>query len=389
MSLALVLKQNLNIIIFYTILTIVVYVFRKKFVVESKFIFLYKTKIGLKFMNYLSRKYRALVKLFGYSGIGFGFAGMIFVLYELIVSAVKLFIKKNTAQGVALVLPGTTIPGLGVLSFSFWIITLFIIALVHEFSHGVVARAHRIKVKSSGLVLFGPIIGAFVEPDEKKLVKEDPVVQYSVFSAGPFSNILLAGLVILILNLLLVPAFSSISQQGGFYFSSVEQNFPAYNASIKPNVVFDYVNNVSIRNANEFINFMYSTRPNETLIFKDVNNKTYSLVTTVNPNDKNRGFIGVVGINTKVIPKNGRNRAFSSLNWLIQLFRFLGVLSLGIGLFNLLPLGIVDGGRMLQALLNDSFRSKKKSNKIWVYVSLFTLIILLIDLIGPFIKGLF
>jgi membrane-associated protease RseP (regulator of RpoE activity) len=111
-------------------------------------------------------------------------------------------------------------------------------------------------------------------------------------------------------------------------------------------------------------------------------------VTTVNPNDKNRGFIGVVGINTKTIPKRGRSRAFSSLNWLTQLFMFLGVLSLGIGLFNLLPLGIVDGGRMLQALLNDSFRSKKKSNKIWVSVSLFTLIILLIDLIGPFIKNL-
>ncbi len=381
-------QHHIYIILFYLILGVIILIFRKHFDVESGFILLWRTKLGINLMNKLSKKSRALVKLFGYSGIGFGFAGMLFVLYSLIKSAFTIFTKNNSTQSLSLVLPGTNIPGIGVLSFSYWIITLFVIAVVHEFSHGVVARAHKIRVKNSGLVLFGPIIGAFVEPSEKQLTKADPVVQYSVFSAGPFSNILLAGLAILLMNLLFIPAFSSVSQSSGVYFSSIEKNMPAYNASIKPNVVYTYVNNVSINNSDKFLQFMMRTRPNETLVFKDINNKTYTLKTVENPDNKALGFIGVVGINTKLTPKPDRKESFKILNWIINLLKFLGVLSLGIGLFNLLPLGIVDGGRMLKAFLDDSFKDKKKSTKIWAVVSTLTLALILFDLIMPLLVKL-
>ncbi len=381
--------NNIYIILFYLIVGILIFIFRDKFQLESGFILLLRTKLGLKFMNKLSRKYRALIKLFGYSGIGFGFAGMILVSYYLVKSAVDVFVSKTAAQGVTLVLPGTNIPGVGVLNFSYWIITLFVIAAIHEFSHGVVARANKIRVKSSGIVFFGPIIGAFVEPSEKQVEKADPVVQYSIFSAGPFSNILLAGLVVLIMNLFLAPAFIGVSQSNGVYFSSVEKGLPAFKAGIKPNVVITQVNNKSIKNINDFFNVMLRTRPNETLIFKDSSNKTYILTTTANPEDKSRGFIGVVGINSYITPKKGRRTSFNLIKWFYNLFKFLGILSLGIGLFNLLPLGIVDGGRMLKTFLEDSMKSRKKSTKVWMAVSFITLLILIFDIIAPFLMKLF
>ena len=378
------LLKNSAIISFYIIVIILLYIFRKRVSIESKFIVLYKTKLGINWMNSLSKKYGELIKILGYCGIGFGFAGMLFILWTLTQNVISLFIKPSTQGAVSLVLPGTHIQGIGVLNFSFWVITIFIIAAVHEFSHGVVARAHKIKVKSSGIVFFGPIIGAFVEPSEKQIEKSSDITQYSVFSAGPFSNILLAGLALLLLSYFLMPVFAHVSQPVGVSFSSIEPNLPAYKAGLNNTIVINQINNQSIKNSNEFIRVMFCTKPNQTLVFRSVDNKTFSLVTTSNPDDPNRGYIGVVGINDKIEAKPNHKSAFRILQWFIQLFKFLVVLSLGIGIFNLLPLGIVDGGRMLKTALVRIY-GKRKGVNAWKGVSLFTLIILSIALIGPFL----
>ncbi len=380
------LLKNYVIILFYLILSIVLFIFRKKIIVESKFILLYKTKLGIRWMDYLSKKHKNLVKVLGYCGIGFGFAGMIFILWILIKNSISLFIKPTTQQAVSLVLPGTSIPGVGVLNFSFWVITIFIIAAVHEFSHGIVARANGIKVKSSGIVFFGPIIGAFVEPSEKQLNKADDTTQYSVFAAGPFSNMLLAGLTVLLLVYMLIPMFGSVSQPNGISFSQIQTGMPAYNASLKPGIIINQINNQSIKNSNEFVEFMFCTKPNQSLVFKSADNRTFSLITTASPENPNKGYIGVVGINDEVRAKPNHKLAFRIIDWFIQLLKFLGVLSLGIGIFNLLPLGIVDGGRMLKTALVRSY-GKNKGINIWKNISILTLIILLISLLGPaFIK---
>ena len=47
---------------------------------------------------------------------------------------------------------------------------LAIVAIPHEFAHGIFARLNNLRVKSSGFALFGPILAAFVEPDEKDKV---------------------------------------------------------------------------------------------------------------------------------------------------------------------------------------------------------------------------
>ena len=81
-----------------------------------------------------------------------------------------LFTKPAASSGVGLVLPFKA-KGVFYVPFFYWIISIFVIAVVHEFSHGLIARANNIKVKSSGfafLALLVPIIpAAFVEPDEK------------------------------------------------------------------------------------------------------------------------------------------------------------------------------------------------------------------------------
>ena len=180
------------IILFYLTIIVLAYINRKKIEVQAKIIFLYRMKWGLKWMDKYSSKYREWVILLGYIGVGAGFVGLVFISYMLIKNLYQLFLVPDTISGVSLVLPGVEVPGLGILPFWHWIIAIFIIAIVHEFAHGIVARAHNIKVKNTGIVLFGPIIGAFVEPDEQNLSKQSDIKQYSVLAAGAFSNVLLA-----------------------------------------------------------------------------------------------------------------------------------------------------------------------------------------------------
>ena len=123
---------------------------------------LWKTKFGLKFMDKVASKYRELVKLAGYCFIGFGFFGMIFISVNILFMLFNLFVSpKEASQGIALVLPLTNIPGIGYLSFWHFLITIFITVLIHEFAHGILARAHNVPVKSSGLGVFSLLLPIF------------------------------------------------------------------------------------------------------------------------------------------------------------------------------------------------------------------------------------
>jgi len=179
------LYDNRYALLFYGLIILLLIINRKKFEIHAKIIALYKTKIGIRLMDKWAEKYKGFVQIFGYSGIGVGFATMVFVVLMLMLNLYNLVTKPDAVSGVSPVVPGLQIPGSGIfVPLVIGWIALFIIIVVHEFAHGVVARAHDVKVKSSGLLFFGPIMGAFVEPDEKELAKKDPSVQYSIFAAG-------------------------------------------------------------------------------------------------------------------------------------------------------------------------------------------------------------
>ncbi|MDO8553467.1 MAG: site-2 protease family protein [Candidatus Micrarchaeota archaeon] len=92
---------------------------------------------------------------------------------------------QNTTPGATFLLPGLNLP------FFEAIIALFIILVVHEGSHAVLARVAKIPVLSSGIVLFGILpVGAFVEPDEAKLNGLEKTKQTRVLVAGSTANLL-------------------------------------------------------------------------------------------------------------------------------------------------------------------------------------------------------
>ncbi len=384
------------IFIFYSIIAILVYINRKKIDTQAKIIMLYRTKFGLKAMDSFIKRHRELVILLGYISVGVGFLGMILISFELLKNLYKVLFIEGTASAVSLVLPGINVPGLGVLPFWYWIIAIFFIALIHEFGHGIVARAHNIPVKSSGLVLLGPIIGAFVEPDEKVMSKKSDIVQYSVMAAGPFANILLA-IVALLLMIGVGAIHNEMVEPTGFTFSEyAEGNMPAEQVGLLTDVPIVGVDGEESLKFETLAENLYCKSPGDEIILSSFDSegetKNYTLTLGSNPTDEEKAYVGISNIENDFKIKEEYNygvwkTAYYVLDWFKGFFKWLFMLSLGIGIFNLLPLPIVDGGRMVQ-VASQKMKGKDKGNRIYGMIGFFFLALLLVNLFLPLIKNL-
>ena len=389
--LAFILKYKF-ILIFYLLVILFVAYNWKRIERQAKIIFLFRMKLGLLWMDKYSQKFREWVILFGYIGMGTGFVGLVVISYVLVSNLYSLITQPEAVSGVSLVLPGVHVPGLGVLPFWYWILAIFVIAIVHEFSHGIVARAHNIPVKNTGLVFFGPILGAFVEPDEKQLRKKQDIVQYSVLAAGSFSNIVLAVVALLFLNFAFMPLQETMVEPSGFSFGSyVNENLPAAEAGIEPGTIITGINNQKVLNFQEFSDELAFYRPGESIVVNTAK-KDYTITLAANPDNQKKPFLGVLNIQNEFDVKENYQAGvgkvlYTVLYWLTGFLRWLFLLSIGIGLFNLLPLPIVDGGRMAQVFLHK-LKGPEKGERLYHKVSLFFLLVLLLNLFYPLLVKL-
>jgi membrane-associated protease RseP (regulator of RpoE activity) len=378
------------ILLFYATLALIIYFNRKKFQVENKFILLYRTKYGINIIDKFADKYKEFVKVLGYSAIGVGFIGMITIIGFFIKGLYELFFVPSAPPTMSLVIPGVQIPGSPVfIPFWYGIIALFIVVTFHEFGHGIVAKAHGIPIKSTGIVFFGPLIGAFVEPDEKKLTKQASPIQVSMFAAGPFFNAILSAVVMAILLLALNPLMSTMVDPVGVKFATVQEGFPAAEYGIIPNTVYTQFNNQPLKSGEELVTALTCVTPNQNISLGNVN-RSVSLITAENPTDKTKGYLGVAGISTEYKMKSEDfwyKGLYNALFLLTSLLEWVFMLSLGIGLANLLPLGPVDGGRMLLTTLTD-IKGKDKGTKLWARISWITFIVMIFLLIVPIIRTL-
>jgi len=392
-------------IIFAIVVAILLYFNREKIDMQKiafpiLYLILIRTKVGLNLMNKLASKYREFIKLLGYSFIGLGFFGMIYIsisFFKLIFMLIKDPIE--TSQGVALILPFTNVPGVGYLSFWYFIIGIFFIAVIHEFAHGVMARAHKLNVQSSGVGFFGlilPIIPiAFVEPNEKSLRKQKDVVQYSIFSAGPAINLIVALIIVLILPFVVnpfayAPFEEQITEPLGVSFPQIEETLPAYASGLEPGVIINKIDDQPVKDYKEFLGVMQSSEPNKLLTFYS-NEKEYSVTPIEHPEGNAWGYIGVSVQNERDIKEEHKNLK-APYYWLKGLFRWLFILNFLIGMINLLPILITDGGRMLELALRKMFKDKVKAAKLFMFISTLFLLTIGVSLLlnyGTKLFGIF
>ncbi len=377
------------------------YINRKKIIIQKIFypflyFAMYKTKIGLELMDRMAKKHPKLLKYLAYSGIVIGFLGMVIMSVLLIQNFYGLVTKPAAVSGVGMVVP-FKVKGAFYVPFFYWIISIFLLALVHEFSHGVVARLYKIKIKSSGLAflnIFVPVIpAAFVEPDEKELRERPHIQQLSIFAAGPFSNIIFAFVVLAIMGLVFAPVSNAIFNYDGVLvtgFTPGNETFPAEEAGMTENELIIGIDNMPITTVENFTKIMQNKTPSESIVIT-TNVTDYNITLAESPDNKSMGYLGIYLTQNQEIKENVLQKYGKILPdvfiWFVGLFYWLYVLNLGIGLFNLVPLGPIDGGRMLQLAMHKLFK-KKNGDKIWKAISFVFLGLVLINVLWPFIQNI-
>ncbi|MBI2105394.1 site-2 protease family protein [Candidatus Woesearchaeota archaeon] len=347
---------------------------------------LYRTKIGLKLMDTISKKYPKLVGLFSFLSVIAGFLGMIIII-GLLVKGTFNFLFFGAPPPVAPLFPGVkTVPGLPVLSFFHWIIAIFILAGVHEFSHGLVSRLYNINVKSSGFAIFSfilPIIpAAFVEPDEKELASRKEREQFGVLAAGSFSNLLTAGVFFLLFVFIFAPIVSAITISEGVLIVKVADDGPSAIAGVNVNERIISINGNSINNVDDLSEQLVDLREND-LVLLETNTTKYEILAGAGDG---KGYLGLSFYPEKQYIDDKYKLFGGILSWLTLLFFWIFAANLGVGLFNLLPMGPLDGGKMFYVLCMKIFKKENTAKKVWIGVSFFCLGLIVISLIPFFVR---
>lgn len=396
--------QTIASFLFIAVLTLFLIIKRKKLITQKIFFpvlyfVMYRTNLGLKSMSFTAERFRRPLKYLSFAGVIIGFLGMGLIVVELLYNPYRMLTRPGAAAGVGVIQPfAPHIPGTIFVPFFYFVISIFIIAVIHEFSHGVIARTYKLKVKSSGFAFLGIILpilpAAFVEPDEKQVAKKPTIQQLSVFAAGPLSNILLALLLLGLFFAAIVPLSKAMLEMNGVVVTDFLAGFesPARLAGIKQGELITQIDNVQLREPETLNRIISSHKPGDTIVVT-TNESVYRVVLAASPQPKDSAltsilkFFGspekprkseekaVIGILAKPnsIVKDGFKQRYGGLIpraiiWFIGLVEWLFILSMGIGLFNLVPLGPIDGGRMLKTILYKHL-NQDRAQRIFAFVS--------------------
>lgn len=198
---------------------------------KDGWMYLYKTRVGLKVIDYLGTKNKKLLSFLSYVIVGTGYILMAVMIW-LLFTTVKIFMNPQFVQMIKIpplmplipYLPGLfKVTWLPPFYFTYWIIAIALIAIFHEGFHGIFARFNNVRIKSTGWGFLGPFLAFFVEQDDKQMTKKKIFPQLTILGAGVFANVLLG-----IIFFFIMVGFFSLA------YSPVGVNFDTYSYSVVP-----------------------------------------------------------------------------------------------------------------------------------------------------------
>jgi membrane-associated protease RseP (regulator of RpoE activity) len=182
-----------------------------------------KTQKGKGLIDRIARRKRFWTH-FGTFSIGVCLLLMILITVLLLWSASLVFMIPEGSEPTPEMLIG--IPGVNpFIPLWYGILALIVAIVVHEFAHGILARAANMKVKSLGLLFFVIPLGAFVEPDEDEIRSVQPRKRMRLFAAGATVNILVALICAIIFSVVFMGSVTSVHEGAGII--NVQSGTPA------------------------------------------------------------------------------------------------------------------------------------------------------------------
>jgi len=411
-------------IVFYGLVLVFLYIYRDKFDIQKigklPIAGMMRTQFGIKLMDSVSSKHNKFVRYLGYVGIPVGFLFMILIVFLLLWMGIPSLFQGGPAV-VSPVLPGVKIPGstFFIPLISGWI-ALFFVVTIHEFGHGVVARAFKLKVLNSGLAFFGPLLAAFVEPDEKKLKKAKASTQLAVFAAGPWFNIITAFFITLLLMFVAIPLSFHMFPVNGITITSLNTDLNPFisNSDLQEGDIIHTFNGVEVIEIYNLSSALSNLTPGDAIVVgTDRGNVPINLgehplnasvpviginlearivpryqSPTMKPVNELMKF--VLGVPSKALGVNNdrftwREYFFIAMSplKLAGILTLINVFSLGLGTANLIPAWIFDGGRMMGIVTKRVTKKEKIAREIMHWISLFFIVFLLALLFVPMIRA--
>lgn len=324
------------------------------------FLIMWKTTRFNDAIDRLGTRLKRLWKILWTLGAAICVGGSVFIFYFLLKNMVALFIEPEEASPVSLIIPGITL-SLNFNTILFFSISIAVILVFHELSHGVAARAEGIKVKSTGLLLLAIIPGAFVEPDEEDLKKAKKSSQARVYAAGSTANILTALVVLVLLtNPMAVISPLYETESTGIQVTEVIKGAPAEGALLAWDVILS-VNGTPVNSSESLSRVLGGIAPNSTVQIEVIRGGlpiAINLTLGKHPS-LNSSYIGITSYpyfapKSAIAPANLPFYLFGQLNWLY-------LLSLNIGLINMMPITAFDGEKLIGILLRFLIKDEKKA----------------------------
>ncbi len=327
----------------------------------------------------LGRTERA-TRIFSNTSVVLGFIMMGAAFWYLISNLSNFFVKPESFAEMTVLIPGVTIQSST--NIAYFLLAVPIVLVMHEGAHGIVATLEKIKIKTGGFAVFIALFAGFVEPDEEEFARARKISRLRVIGAGATSNVIfsfvIAGL------LLFNPSFALIMPDGirnvlyneplGVPVISVEPGSGAEKAGLQKDDIITAINGIHIALPQDFAKV--NLKPGDTAtVTVTRSGQTLQIPVTITPS-KDNPQKGMLGIMRAALPSYQPVVPYY-IHWSPEVFMFLlwlWMLSFFIGIFNMLPLPILDGGKFIHSIIEKKISERAlKGTMLSLYVITFVL----------------
>ncbi len=321
-----------------------------------------------------------------------GFLMMGFAFWFLLDNISNFFVEPTEFAELTLLIPGVTLTSSA--SLTYFLLSIPIVLVIHEGAHGIVATLEKIKIKTGGFAIFIALFAGFVEPDEDEFNNAKKISKLRVIGAGATSNVIFAfalGAILLTNPLFAIvlpePLVSWFYEEPeGVLVISLIEGSGAEKAGMQPNDIITEINGIDITTPIDFQKA--DLVPGETVtvtVLRDKQEIDFSVVITPSPDDPERGLIGIMRDNSFAYKP-----VYNVIEWNnIQVSMFLlwlWMISFFIGIINMLPLPILDGGKFIHSIIEKKI-SEKSVNVIMWSIYAFTFVIFGLNIALSYMKS--
>jgi len=347
----------------------------------------YKVQSALSKM--LTRTKRG-IRVFADVSVIAGFLMMGFAFWFLLANISNFFVEPTEFAELTVLIPGVTLTSASAILY--FLLSIPIVLVIHEGAHGIVATLEKIKIKTGGFAIFIALFAGFVEPDEKEFDNARKISKLRVIGAGATSNVIFAfalGAILLtnpLFALILPEPFLEWFYEApdGVGIISIIEGSGAEKAGLQKNDVITGIDGIPIITPVDFQKA--DLKPGDVVtvtVQRDGQLLQLPVEIMPSPDDPDKGLVGIMRDSTFYKP------VYNFIEWDPQVSMFLlwlWMISFFIGIINMLPLPILDGGKFIYTIIEKK-ASERKINAIMFSIYGITFVIFGLNIALSYMKS--